>query len=68
MISGFRDVYRPPKTNYFYVWSHQDTQQNQENPWKSVQYIILYKSQDFVNPDFGQFWEKSGAEKSRRPV
>ena len=43
MISAFLDVSRPPKTNYFYLWRHQDTQR------KSKKSLEHFKDMIFVN-------------------
>ena len=44
MISGFVDVSLSPKTIYFYVWRHQDTQHDPRKKRKSFRNMICGKS------------------------
>ena len=67
MIWGFSDVSLSFKTNYFYLWRHQDTSNNPRRNPKHSWEIVFYESQHFAKSKTLEILEKARTEHHEDP-
>ena len=63
MIWGFSDVSMTPKTNYDYLWRHQDTSNNQRKSQTTLKRYDL-RIDHKIGSQFSKVLEKTGSGKS----